>query len=98
MLNIIPDLGQFSLGEPGGPVSLKLQGKPGKPAKATPKLPAVKKTAHRVSTSAPVKAASANPYNYGPSGPMFTGGPSGPMFTGGPSGPAFMGGPSGPMI
>ena len=78
--------------------SLKLQGKSGKPAKATPKLPAMKKTAHRVSTSAPVKAASANPYNYGPSGPAFSGGPSGPMFTGGPSGPAFMGGPSGPMI
>ena len=98
MLNIIPDLEQFSLGEPGGPVSLKLQGKSGKPAKAMPKLPAMKKTAHRVSTSAPVKAASANPYNYGPSGPAFSGGPSGPMFTGGPSGPAFMGGPSGPMI
>ena len=98
MMNIIPDLEQFSLGEPGGPVSLKLQGKPGKPAKATPKLLAVKKTAHRVSTSAPVKAASANPYNYGPSGPAFIGGPSGPMFTGGPSGPAFGEGPSGPMI
>ncbi|GEM_PF-6849033 len=100
MLNITPDLEQFSLGEPGGPVSMKAATK--KPAaKKAPAtklkpvaVPAKKSTCKKSASKAAAPAQSGYPaLDAGPSGPMlnfgFQDGPSGPMFQDGPSGPTL---------
>ena len=104
MLNIIPDLEQFSLGEPGGPVSIyaapKAAAKKTAKCACAPKAAAqkkccvAKKSAEKKSDSGKWELPS---LAAGPSGPMMGGGyadgPSGPMMGGG-----FADGPSGPML
>lgn len=102
MINITPDLEQFSLGEPGGSVSMKPNASSAKkapakkaPAKAVAKASsckcACKKTSGKKSKE-PAAGSAFPALDAGPSGPMFGGG----MFMDGPSGPMFDG-PSGPM-
>lgn len=89
MLNVETDLEAFSLGEPGGPVSIHLKTAPAKIRKASAKGRAkTAKTAPVASTLPPAVSAA---FSDGPSGPgFFSDGPSGPgFFSDGPSGPAF---------
>ncbi len=106
MLNVPVDVDLFSLGEPGGPVSLQTPATPKKRCAAASPAPKAAPASRR---KAPAKKPAPVPSllrQDGPSGPMGGGfdGPSGPMGGGGfdgPSGP--MGGngfdgPSGPML
>ncbi len=88
MLNVETDLELFSLGEPGGPVSIHQKIAPGKVRKASAKgRHKAAKAATMPSSLPPV----ADFHGDGPSGPaFFSDGPSGPgFFSDGPSGPAF---------
>ena len=101
MLNIEPDLELFSLGEPGGPVSIHATTPPrrcagkasaGKPAKRA--CGASRKNSRAAASRLPraPAASSLPPACDGPSGPAPAAfdGPSGPV-------PAVFDGPSGPM-
>lgn len=103
MLNIIPDLDQFSLGEPGGPVSIYAAPTAAakKSAKRACASKASAKTVAHVARRAPAKKSDGAKWELpslamGPSVAMaggFADGPSGPMMSGG-----FVDGPSGPMM
>ena len=92
MLNIEPDLELFSLGEPGGPVSIHATTPPRRCAgKASAGKPA-KRACGASRKKSPAAASSLPPAFDGPSGPAPAAfdGPSGPV-------PAVFDGPSGPM-
>ena len=102
MLNVPVDVDLFSLGEPGGPVSL--QAPVTKKGKVVPAAAPKASAPSRRKAAAPAKKAPVAPVlrQDGPSGPLGSGfdGPSGPMggFDG-PSGPmGGFDGPSGPML
>ncbi len=102
MLNVPVDVDLFSLGEPGGPVSL--QAPVTKKGKVVPAAAPKASAPSRRKAAAPAKKAPVAPVlrQDGPSGPMggFDG-PSGPLGSGfdGPSGPmGGFDGPSGPML
>ncbi len=97
MLNVETDLEVFSLGEPGGPVSIHQKTAPAKIRKVSAKGKAkVAKAAFAQSSLPPAMgfqgdSSPAPAFSDGPSGPgFFSDGPSGPgFFSDGPSGPAF---------
>ncbi len=104
MLNVAVDLDLFSLGEPGGPVSL--QAPVTKKGKVVPAAAPKASAPPRRKAAAPAKKAPVAPVlrQDGPSGPLGSAfdGPSGPMGSAfdGPSGPmgSAFDGPSGPML